>query len=96
MKRTNFVADMVNEVDRPGIRKIIDRAQAEATSPEAMVDACLDLLGPLQFNEGTRAELVAHAEQNGVCGNGKSDAESAQQVAELLQLIVSTREYMFA
>ncbi len=97
MKRTNFVADMVNEVDRPGIRKIIDRAQAEATSPEALVDACLDLLGPLQFNEGTRAELVAHAEQNCVCGrNGKSDAESAQQVAELLQLIVSTREYMFA
>ena len=96
MKRTNFVADMVNEVDRPGIRRIIDRAQEQATSPEGLVDACLDLLGPLQFNEGTRAELVAHAELNGVCGNGKSDAESAQQVAEILQLIVSTREYMFA
>ena len=96
MKRTNFVADMVNEVDRPGIRRIIDRAQEQGTSPEALVDACLDLLGPLQFNDGTRAELVAHAEQNGVCGNGKSDAESAQQIAEILQLIVSTREYMFA
>ena len=97
MKRTNFVADMVNEVDRPGIRRIIDRAQAQAESPEALVDACLDLLGPLQFNEGTRAELVAHAEQNGVCGgNGKSDAEAAQEIAEILQLIVSTREYMFA
>ena len=96
MKRTNFVADMVNDVHRPGIRKIIDSAQEQATSAEALVDACLDLLGPLQFNEGTRAELVAHAEQNGVCGNGKSDAESAQQVAEMLQLIVSTREYMFA
>ena len=96
MKRTNFVADMVNEVHRPGIRRIIEQVQAEATSPDALVDACLDLLGPLQFNEGTRAELVAHAEQNGVCGNGKSDAESAKEVAELLQLIVSTREYMFA
>ena len=97
MKRTNFVADMVNEVDRPGIRKIIEKAQEQATSPEVLVDACLDLLGPLQFNEGTRAELVAHAEQNGVCGgNGKSDAESAQEIAEILQLIVSTREYMFA
>ena len=96
MKRTNFVADMVNEVDRPGIRRLIDKAQEQATSAEALVDACLDLLGPLQFNDGTRAELVAHAEQNGVCGNGKSDAESAEQVAELLQLIVSTREYMFA
>ena len=96
MKRTNFVADMVNEVDRPGIRRIIDRVQEQGTSPEALVDACLDLLGPLQFNDGTRAELVAHAEQNGVCGNGKSEAESAQQIAEILQLIVSTREYMFA
>ena len=96
MKRTNFVADMVNETHRPGIRRIIERAQAEATSPEALVDACLDLMGPLQFNEGTRAELVAHAAQNGVCGNGKSDAESAQEIAEILQLIVSTREYMFA
>ena len=63
MKRTNFVADMVNEVDRPGIRKLIDRAQSDATSPEALVDACLDVLGPLQFNDGTRAELVAHAKQ---------------------------------
>ncbi len=97
MKRTNFVADMVNEVDRPGIRKIIEKAQEQATSPQVLVDTCLDLLGPLQFNEGTRAELVAHAEQNGVCGgNGKSDAESAQEIAEILQLIVSTREYMFA
>ena len=97
MKRTNFVADMVNETNRPGIRKIIDKANERATSPEALVDACLDLLGPLQFNDGTRAELVAHAKQNGVCGgNGKTDAESVQEIAEVLQLIVSTREYMFA
>ena len=97
MKRTNFVADMVNETDRPGIRRLIERAQAESTTPEALVDACLDLMGPLQFNEGTRAELVEHAVQNGVCGgNGKSDADSAREIAELLQLIVSTREYMFA
>ena len=97
MKRTNFVADTVNETHRPGIRKIVERVQEQAASPESLVDACLDLLGPLQFNEGTRAELVAHAEQKGVCGgNGKSDAESAQEIAEILQLIVSTREYMFA
>ena len=97
MKRTNFVADLVNETHHPGIRKIIEQAQEHATSPEELVDACLDLMGPLQFNKGTRAELVAHAEQNGICGgNGKSAAESAQQVAEMLQLIVSTREYMFA
>ena len=97
MKRTNFVADTVNETHRPGIRKIIEGAQEQAASPELLVDACLDLMGPLQFNEGTRAELVAHAAQKGVCGgNGKSDAESAQEIAEILQLIVSTREYMFA
>ena len=97
MKRTNFVADTVNETHRPGIRKIVERVQEQAASPESLVDACLDLLGPLQFNEGTRAELVAHAAQKGVCGgNGKSDAESAQEIAEILQLIVSTREYMFA
>ena len=97
MKRTNFVADTVNETHRPGIRWIIERAQEQAASPESLVDACLDLMGPLQFNEGTRAELVAHAAQKRVCGgNGKSDAESAQEIAEILQLIVSTREYMFA
>ena len=97
MKRTNFVADMVNDTHRPGIRRIIDGARRQATSPEALVDACLDLLGPLQLSEGTRAELVTHAEQNGICGgNGKSDAQSVKEIAELLQLIVSTREYMFA
>ena len=62
MKRTNFVADMVNETNRPGIRKIIEKAHEQATSPEALVDACLDLLGPLQFNDGTKAELVAPRE----------------------------------
>ena len=98
MKRTNFVADMVNETHRPGIRRIIECARRRRRHrPKRWWDACLDLLGPLQFNEGTRAELVAHAEQNCVCGgNGKGDAESARQVAEILQLIVSTREYMFA
>ena len=96
MKRTNFVADMVNEVHRPGIRRIIERARAQATSPDALVDACLDLLGPLQVSEGTRAELVAHTMQSGICSNGKSEAQSAKAIAEILQLIVSTREYMFA
>ena len=99
MKRANFVADMVGEPDKPGVRALIDRVREGETTPEAVVDSCLDILGPVEATPKTRAELVAHAAREGDLrwdGGGDADAESARRVSEILQLIAATREYQFA
>ncbi len=97
MKRANFVADMVSQVDRPGVREILERVKLSGGSPESAVDTCLDLLGPVAVNDETRAELIDHAHVLGeFAWDEENEAKSAQRVAELLQLIVATREYQFA
>ena len=97
MKRANFVADMVGRIDRPGVSAIIERVKAADSAPESAVDTCLDLLGPVVVKDETRAELIDHAATRGVFAwDEANEADSAQRVAELLQLIVATREYQLA
>lgn len=94
MSRVNFVAEMVGNADLPGVQDIISRLKAQGTlTPEAFVDACLDLLGPLEMGETSRQELVEQAREGGVLSWDAADAE--QRVAEMLQLIVAMREYQF-
>ena len=96
--RTNFVVEMLGETDRPGVRSIIDRVRKGASTPEALVDTCLDLLGPIEVGVDSRDELLGHATTEGDLSWTDADdsAESERRVAEMLQLIASTREYMFA
>ena len=98
MKRTNFVSEMIGDVTRPGVRAIIDRVKAQATSPEALVDTCLDLLGPLEINENSRGELIDHVAVEGdlMWDDEENASESEERVAEILQLIISLREFQFA
>ena len=97
MKRANFVADMVAQVDRPGVSNIIERVKLSGESPESAVDACLEMLGSVVVKEETRAELIKHTSAQGPFEwNETSEAEAARRVAEILQLIVATREYQFA
>jgi hypothetical protein len=73
---------------------LVNRLQAKGTlSPEAFVDACLDLIGPLEVGEDTRQELMEQAREGGALHWDAADAE--QRVAEMLQLIVAMREYQF-
>ena len=96
MRRTNFFADLVGDVERPGIQAIIGNLKARGDlSPEQLVDGCLELMGPLELSDDSRAELVGHATEDGSvqwASNGGSD----QRVGEMLQLIVSLRDYQFA
>jgi uncharacterized protein (DUF1800 family) len=98
--RVNFASDQVGKVEQPGVQAIIRRlsAQAQAYSPQQLVDGCLDLLGPLEVTPETHRALVAHASQAGVakCASAKDQEQFARRVAEMLQLIVSTREFQFA
>ena len=99
VRRVNFVADMLGNTDFPGVQSIINRIGQKGTlSPEDLVDSCLELLGAIQIDKGTRDELITHAQGGGELKRGSSEADIATfgtRVAEMIQLIAATREYQF-
>ena len=99
MRRVNFMADMVGDVSRPGIQSIVSHIRSQGSlSPDGFVDTCLDLMGPLDVSADTRQELVDHTATSGPLGWG-TDQEagaSTERIAEMLQLIVSLRDYQYA
>ena len=95
MARINFAADRLGDTSLPGVRDIIDRLKGRGDlSPEDLVDDCLDLIGPLTVDEGTRKELMDEANRSGTLEWSFPNAES--RVSAMLQLIASTREFQFA
>jgi hypothetical protein len=94
MSRINFAADMFGDVNRPGVQDIIARLKTKGNmTPVQLVDACLDLMGPLEFGNDTKGELLEQANVGGDLSWEAADAE--QRVVGLLQLIVAMREYQF-
>ena len=82
------------------MRDIIDRLADEGgpVTPEQFVERCLDLAGPVDAGEETRAGLLNFASRGGDL-RFDSDEErelSEARIARMLQLIVATREYQFA
>ena len=99
VRRINFAADLFANPEMPGVQSIIQRIHAlgDRTAAE-MVDDCLDLMGPVQVEDGTKEELVSLAERGGdVTWASEDDAKlSSQRVADMLALIASSREFQFA
>ena len=99
IRRVNFAADLVGDVSRPGIKTVVDRLKAQgARTPDQVVEICLDVIGPLEVVQGHRDELADFIGEDGdfewdTAGHVRT---SAARVAELLQLIVSMREYQYA
>ncbi|PKB78585.1 MAG: hypothetical protein BZY88_17620 [SAR202 cluster bacterium Io17-Chloro-G9] len=99
MRRVNFTADYVGDTSRPGIQSMISRLKAQGSqSPEQLVDGCLDLMGPLEVTPESHKELVDYAGEKGEVRWDTEEASgtSTERVGELLQLIVSLREYQYA
>ena len=100
VKRINFVADRVGNTDLPGVRSIVERVAGgdSAITPEALVDRCLEMIGPIEVSDDTRTELVTHAEDEGplAWGTGDEYEVSSRRVGEMLSLIAATTEYQFA
>ena len=99
MKRINFVAGMLGDTSRPGVRRILDRLQAQGNlGPEELVDSCLDLVGPVKAGSTTLNQLVEHVAQHGdLSWDTEEDAAaSTERVGELLQLIASVKEYQYS
>ncbi len=94
VERINFAAQQVADVDKPRIRKIVERLRALGTlAPESFVDHCLDLVGPLPVSARTRHSLVEFARKGGELRLAEGDRAAEERVGDLLALIVATREY---
>ena len=98
-ERINHAVNELNDATKPGIQFIVDRLAADGGSipPEAFVNGCLDLAGPLVVGKETRDGLLAYAESGGDLDleSPGGHEESSERVLRMLQLIVSAREYQF-
>ena len=61
------------------------------------MDACLDLMGPLEVYPETRNELTGYINEGGdFAWDTPEEVEASMaRVSELLQLIVALREYQY-
>ncbi len=99
MRRVNFTADLVGDLDRPGVKALVERLKVQGErSPGRVVDSCLDLMGPLEVDPESRDVLIGYVEEGGDFGWDEADQVEASmtRVSELLQLIVAMREYQYA
>ena len=93
--RINFTSDFVSDTSFPGVKGIVERLAEDGPKigPDRFVDGCLQLLGHYELADETRQMLVRHAENS----DGRTDSESfPDQVGEMLQMIVATKEYLYA
>ena len=96
LRRINFIADHVGDVSYPGIQDIVEKLMAEGPtmSPESLVDGCLRLLGHYEVADETHQMLLEHAQKGGDLPT--DTREFPKQVAKMLQMIVATKEYLYA
>jgi hypothetical protein len=94
VERVNWAASQVGDIDKPGVRRVIERLRAQGElSPDEFVDQALDLIGPLDVAERNRDALVSFARKGGPLRLSDGDRDAEQRVGEMLQLIVATREF---
>jgi uncharacterized protein (DUF1800 family) len=99
VERVNFVSKEMGNVMNPGVRSIIDRlAEGGNLTSEALVDQCLDLIGPLEVSDATRAILIEFANKQGEVNlEGHQPGDDAEQkVGDILRLMTATREFQLA
>jgi hypothetical protein len=100
--RVNFASQILNDPNKVGVRDIIERIKASAgsgsMSSDDLVDACLDILGPLDVLDTTRSGLKNYASKYGELswGNGDASVQFDDAAVAIIQLIVTTQEYQTA
>ena len=99
VERINYASDLLGNTELPGVKGLINRlmSRGDSLSPETFVDGCLDLIGPITVDDGTRSELVAHAQKAGDLRHGSSSEQSdfTRRTGEMFQMIASTAEFQF-
>ena len=101
VERVNFGAVHLGDIENPGVRAIIDRLASldgGVLGAEQVVDACLDLVGPISASESTMQALISQVAQSGDVDltNRAPGGESERRIGDILGLIASTREFQLA
>ena len=100
VERVNSSALMVGDALQPGVEMAVHRLRGRQSvySPGELVEACLLWAGALEISEATRHELTIFVASRGDL-RFEPDSEAGcakERVVELLQLMLSTREYQMA
>jgi uncharacterized protein (DUF1800 family) len=96
LARINFVADSVTNTQLPGIKSIVQHMKAQGVStPDQLLDGCLEHMGYLQLSDETRSQLSEHA-KNGGNLDWKNESAAATRIGEMMALIGATTEFQFA
>ncbi|MCE2458966.1 MAG: DUF1800 domain-containing protein [Dehalococcoidia bacterium] len=89
-ERIGFVENQFDDLNKPGVREMVERAGSLDDDPAQLVNRCLDLLGGITVSEQTYESLIEYAtELNGM----RSD--DSVGVHNLLQMTASTVDYQF-
>ena len=99
VRRVNFAAGLLGDVSLPGVRSMVSTLRDRGNlGPDELVEACLELVGPLEVSEGTRAELLDQARSGGELRWDTQDdiAHSEKRVGVMLALIAASRDFQFA
>ena len=87
--RVNFAAQRLSDPSNPGVREMVKRVSGSSQEDAAaLVDACIDTLGPMDVEPDTRALLLELASA-GI----ESAVDSQELILDLFKLIASSREY---
>ena len=96
VERINFASQQIGDADKPGIQAMIGRISAglsESTSPERLVDACLEEVGSLEVDESTRRTLVNFSAHGLSQKSGQGSNTDRQHIADVLQMVAATQEF---
>ena len=100
VERVNAAGKDLGDLNQPGIQAMVQRlrSQGKTLSPEELVESCLEMTGRIRVSPATFGHLVDFVASQGALNFEAGTVESCTgpRVAELLQLIVSTREYQLA
>ena len=95
VRRVNFAAGLLGDTSLPGVQSIISNLRERGSmTPAQLVDACLELSGPVEVGEATYSELLEQARQGGDLAWDSDDAE--KRVGVMLALIAASRDFQFA
>lgn len=99
-ERVNFAVNEVGDVTKPGVREFVERLSKgkESISQEYLLEQCLELLGPLEFDANTQSALLrdSGSEKELRFDTDANREQSIEQISRMLKLIVSTIDYQFA
>ena len=95
VRRVNFAAGLLGDTSLPGVQSIVGNLRERgAMTPAQLVEACLELSGPVEVGEATYSELLEQARQGGDLTWDGDDAE--KRVGVMLALIAASRDFQFA